>query len=112
MKKMRLGMKFNSGDVVIAKVQFTDTFETKTRPAVVLFEELGNVIIAGITSNKNMDGIPFLKSEGSVRDSVIKLNYIFTISESMVSRIITRLSSEKQKEIYNGLLKKLGTLNE
>jgi len=105
-------MKFNSGDVVIAKVQFTDTFEIKNRPAVVLFEERGNVIIAGITSNKNMDGIPFLKLEGAVKDSVIKLNYIFTVSESMVSKIITRLSSEKQKEIYSVLLKKLGNLNE
>ena len=105
-------MKFNSGDIVIAKVQFTDTFEIKTRPAVVLFEELGNVIIAGITSNKNMDGIPFLKSDGAVKDSVIKLNYIFTVSENMISKIITRLSSEKQKEIYGGILKKLRNLNE
>lgn len=105
-------MKFNSGDVVIAKVQFTDTFEIKTRPAVVLFEELGNVIIAGITSNKSMDGIPFLKSDGAVKDSVIKLNYIFTVSENMISKIIMRLSSEKQKEIYGGILKKLRNLNE
>jgi mRNA interferase MazF len=45
----------------------------------VLFEELGDVIIAGITSNKNMDGTPLLKSEGALKDSVIKLNYIFTI---------------------------------
>jgi mRNA interferase MazF len=78
----------------------------------VLFEELGDVLIAVITSNKNMDGTPFLKSEGAVKDSVIKLNYIFTISESMISRVITRLSSEKQKEIYNGLLRKLRTVNE
>ena len=105
-------MKFNPGDVVIAKAQFTDTFEIKTRPAVVLFEELGNVIIAGITSNKSMDGIPFLKSDGAVKDSVIKLNYIFTVSENMISKIIMRLSSEKQKEIYGGILKKLRNLNE
>ena len=105
-------MKFNSGDVVIAKVQFTDTFEIKTRPAVVLFEELGNVIIAGITSNKSMDGIPFLKSDGAVKDSVIKLNYIFTVSENMISKIIMRLSSEKQKEIYGWILRKLRNLNE
>jgi hypothetical protein len=64
---------------------------------VVLFEELGDVIIAGITSKENTDGIPFLKSERAVKDSVIKLDYIFTISEGMISRIIRRLSSEKQK---------------
>jgi len=38
-------------------VQFTDSFEIKKRPAVVLFEELTNVVVAGITSNKNMKGI-------------------------------------------------------
>lgn len=28
-----------AGDVILAKVQFTDTFEIKTRPDLVLFEE-------------------------------------------------------------------------
>ena len=60
----------------------------------------------------SMDGIPFLKSDGAVKDSVIKLNYIFTVSENMISKIIMRLSSEKQKEIYGGILKKLRNLNE
>ena len=62
-------------------MQFTDTAEVKTRPAVVLFEELGNVVIAGITSNLKMKGIPLTKSEGAIKESVIKLNYIFTISK-------------------------------
>ena len=37
--------------------RFTDTFEIKERPAVVLFEEFGNIVIAGITSNTKMKGI-------------------------------------------------------
>ena len=45
------------GEVVLAQVQFTDTFEIKERPAVVLFEEFGNIVIAGITSNTKMKGI-------------------------------------------------------
>jgi hypothetical protein len=49
--------------VTLAKVQFTDTFEVKTRPAVVLFEEFDNVIVAGITSNLKMEGIPLTKKE-------------------------------------------------
>ena len=32
----------NPGDVVLANVQFTDTFEIKKRPCVVLFEEFNN----------------------------------------------------------------------
>lgn len=50
-----------SGDVVLAKIQFTDTFEVKTRPALVLFEEYDNIVVAGITSNVQMQGIPLTK---------------------------------------------------
>ena len=65
-----------AGDVILTQIQFTDTFEVKTRPALVLFEELDNIVVAGITSNKKMKGISLTKKEGAVTDSVIKLNYI------------------------------------
>ena len=99
-----------AGDVVVASVQFTDTTEIKTRPAVVLFEELGNVVIAGVTSNLKMKGIPLTKSEGAIKDSVIKLNYIFTISDEMVSKVIFRLSKEKKRVIFDELSKRLDGL--
>ena len=88
-------------------LQFTDTYEVKNRPAVVLFEELGNVVIAGITSNLKMQEIPLTKSEGALKDSVIKLNYIFTISKEMVSKVIFPLSKEKKYLIFDELTKKL-----
>ena len=99
-RKTRLGNMFRAGDVIIATVQFTDTADVKARPAVVLFEELGNVVIAGITSNLKMKGIPLAKSEGAIKDSVIKLNYIFTISNEMVSKVILHLSKEKKLLIF------------
>ncbi|MHB8361467.1 MAG: type II toxin-antitoxin system PemK/MazF family toxin [Thermoplasmataceae archaeon] len=104
-------MKLSAGDVVVAKIQFTDTFEVKTRPALVLFKDYGNVVIAGITSNMGMDGVPFLKSEGAVKDSVIKLNYIFTVSEQMISKVLLRLTSEKRELIYSELIHRLNSLN-
>ena len=76
------------GDVILASVQFTDTAEVKLRPAVVLFEELGNVVIAGITSNPKMKGIPLTKKEGAIKDSTIKLNYIFIIADEMASKVL------------------------
>jgi len=91
---------FRPGDVIIADIQFTDTFEVKKRPAVVLFEEMGNVIVAGITSNPEMKGVPLTKKEGAVKDSVIKLNYIFTISSAMVEKVLFCLSSEKKNLIF------------
>ena len=80
-------MTHKFGDVVLAEVQFADTFEIKTRPSLVLFEEHGNVVVMGITSNLDMNGIRLSKKEGAMKESVIKLNYIFTISEKMVKKI-------------------------
>jgi mRNA interferase MazF len=100
-----------SGDVILTKVQFTDTFEVKTRPAVVLFEELDNIIVAGITSNLKMKGIPLTTKEGAVKDSVIKLNYLFTISKAMVSKVLFHLNSKKKQIIFKGLTDRLNVLN-
>jgi mRNA interferase MazF len=107
---MRRGKMLKAGDVIVASVQFADSAEVKIRPAVVLFEELGNVVIAGITSNLKMKGIPLNKSEGALKDSVIKLNYLFTISEEMVSKVIFHLSSEKKILIFDKLAEKLSRL--
>jgi len=101
-----------AGDVVLAKVQFADTFEIKQRPALILFEEYGNVVVAGITSNLQMQGIPLSKKEGAVKESVIKLNYLFSISKSMIIKTLFSLSKEKRKIVYDELLLKLNELKE
>jgi len=102
---------FNPGDVVLAQIQFTDTFEVKNRPAVILFEELGNIVVAGITSNILMKGVTLTKKDGAIKDSVIKTNYIFTISESAIKKKLFELSKTKKKELYNDLNKKLSILS-
>ncbi len=98
------------GDVILAKVQFTDTYEMKRRPALVLYEEYGNVIVAGVTSNLNMKGVSLSKKDGAIKQSVIKLNYIFTISERMLEKTLFHLPTEKKKEIFDGMVRKLGGL--
>ena len=95
------------GEVVLAEIQFVDSPDIKTRPAAILFEEYGNIVIAGITSNLKMGGIPLSKKEGAVKESIIKLNYIFTISEKMVKKVLFSLSNEKKKIIVNEFIKKL-----
>jgi mRNA interferase MazF len=95
------------GEVILAQVQFADSSDIKARPAVILFEEYGNVVVAGITSNLRMDGIPLSRKEGAIKDSVIKLNYIFTISEKMIQKVLFSLSNEKKKIIVNGFVKRL-----
>ena len=101
---------FKPGDVVLTKIQFADTFEVKRRPALVLFEEFDNIIVAGITSNLDMAGITLTKKEGAVKDSIIKLNYIFTISKMMIEKVLFSLSKEKKEEVFNVLVKKLKDL--
>ena len=110
MKKTRLGNTLKPGDVVLTSVQFADSTEIKTRPAVVLLEEFANVVVAGVTSNLKMKGIPLSRNEGAIKDSVIKLNYIFTISEDMISRVIFHLSKDKKRQILEGLHEKLNPL--
>lgn len=104
---MRLGRMYKLGDVVLAQVQFTDTFEIKKRPALVLFEDHDNLVVAGITSNTEMQGIILTKKEGAVRESVIKLNYIFTISNKMVKKSLFSISEEKKKIVVSEFIKKL-----
>ena len=96
-----------AGDVILVNIQFTDTFEIKKRPALVLFEEHDNVVVAGITSNLEMEGISLTKKEGAIKDSIIKLNYIFTVSKAMVEKILFTISQEKKKQVFNELVKKL-----
>ena len=99
-----------SGDIVLARVQFIDTAEIKIRPALILFEEYDNIIVAGITSNLKMEGIPLLKKEGAIKDSVIKLNYIFTVSREMVSKVLFHLNLDKKKKVFNELIRRLEKL--
>lgn len=98
------------GDVVITRVKFTDSDNSKIRPALILFEELGNVIIAGITTNTRMNGIRISKSDGAAQDSVIKLNYIFTITNEAIIKTVFQLSSEKRNLVFDELTKKFSAL--
>ncbi len=108
---MLSGKMLKSGDVILTKVQFTDTFEIKTRPAVVLFEEFNNVVIAGITSNLEMKGISLTKKEGAIKDSIIKVNYIFTVSNALISKVLFHLSPEKKRILFGELTERLSGLN-
>jgi mRNA interferase MazF len=104
---MKFGTKHRFGEIILAEVQYTDTFEVKKRPALVLFQEYGNIVVAGITSNLEMKGILIKKEEGLPKDSIIKLNYLFTISERAVERVIAILSEQKKRKIKEEFIKKI-----
>ncbi len=97
----------NFGEVVLTSVQYADTFEMKKRPAVILFEENGNVVVLGITSNLKMKGVSLSKKEGAIKDSIIKLNYIFTVSNKMIEKNLFMISGEKRDIIKKELVDKI-----
>jgi len=104
------GKMLKAGDVILINIQFTDTFEIKKRPALILFEEYDNVVVAGITSNLEMQGITLTKKDGAIKDSIIKLNYIFTVSKAMIEKILFSVSREKKRQVFNELVKKIESL--
>jgi len=104
---MKFGKMHRFGEIILASVQYTDTFEIKKRPALVLFEDSGNIVVAGITSNLKMKGISLSKKEGAIKESIIKLNYIFTISGKMVERVLFSVSKEKRNLIKKELINKI-----
>lgn len=95
---------YKFGDVILARIQFVDTYEIKQRPALILFEEYENIVVAGITSNTKMRGI---KIDELPKPSIIKLNYIFTISKRMVVKKITQLPDVQKNEIKRVFIEKL-----
>jgi mRNA interferase MazF len=107
MRRTRLGKMHNFGEVVLTSVQYADTFEMKKRPAVILFEENGNVVVLGITSNLKMKGVSLSKKEGAIKDSIIKLNYIFTVSNKMIEKNLFMISGEKRDIIKKELVDKI-----
>src|SRR3989338_5176179 len=107
MNTMKFGKKYSFGDVVLASVQFTDSNEIKTRPAMALFEEYGNIVVMGITSNPHMKGILLTKAEGMEFDSIIKLNYVFTITEMQIKKDFFSISEDKKKLIKDEIISRL-----
>lgn len=104
---MKRGTMPKSGDVVLAAVPFVGSNEIKNRPGVVLFEEFGNIVVAGVTSNTEMVGIPLSVREGAIKSSVIKTNYIFTIPEKAIVKKLFSLNAEKRKMLYDSLEKRI-----
>jgi mRNA interferase MazF len=96
-----------AGDVILARMQFVDSEGSKIRPALVLFEESGNIIIAGITTNLQMKGVHLSTKEGAAQESIIKLNYIFTITNEAILKTVFRLGMEKRHLVFDELNKRL-----
>jgi hypothetical protein len=57
-----------------------------------------------------MKGVALTKKEGAIKDSVIKLNYIFTIPGEAVERVFFKLTKEKKREVHKALRERIKAL--
>lgn len=57
-----------------------------------------------------MKGVFVTKEDGVIKESVIKLNYIFTISRQMIKKRLFHLPDNKKKKVFDELIKRLGSL--
>lgn len=105
-------MTYSGGEVVLANVQFPDLLGIKKRPAVILFEEMGNIVVAGITSNLRMKGIPLTTKEGAIKDSIIKTNYIFTLGQELIEKKLFSLTKQKKLVLYDEIETKISKLKD
>jgi mRNA interferase MazF len=101
---------YSSGQVVLANIQFPNYSGIKKRPAVILFIEMGNIVVAGITSNLKMKGIPLTQKEGAIKDSVIKTNYVFTIADELIEKKLFELTKQKKLILYKEMDEKISEL--
>ena len=107
MNGMKSGTQLKFGDIILTEIPFVEINEVKKRPALVLFEEHNNVILMGITSNPLMKGIQITKKEGALTNSIIKLNYIFTIDKNKIIKKLFSLSKNKKDLISREFIKKI-----
>ena len=111
---------FKTGDIVIVAFPFTDTDQTKNRPALVLSEEkqfntaTGHTILAMITSSLHSPWphdipITHLTACGLVKASIIRFK-LFTLDNRLIPTVIGHLSPSDLKPVQRHLKKTFRSL--
>ena len=95
------------GEIRWYKFQLPD----KKRPVLILtrdsiLEYLGEVTIAPVTTTiRNISSEVFLsKDDGMSRDCVINFDHIQTVSKVKIGSLITRISSDKRKQVREAIV--------
>jgi len=115
-KKMKSGMMYKQGEVVIVPFPFSDLSGTKRRPVLILSTEDYNsktedIIICGVTSNlKNSDYSVLFDNDNLVQGNIparsrIKVDKLFTIEKSKVVKKVAVVSDEVLNNVKNEMIK-------
>ena len=108
--KIRPGMSYKTGDIILVKFPFTNLKKSKKRPVLVVKSEnnLNDIVCFQITSNSKQENL--LKIEASdleqsilTLESYIKYDKCFTINAEIVDKSIAKVNSnllEKLKLLF------------
>src|SRR3989344_7751981 len=97
---MKGGMMYSKGDIVIISFPFSDLYNSKKRPMVIIAEKGQDIIGCAITSNPESEGIP-LETGTLPLESKVKYWQIHTFLKSLIIRRITKISKNTHKELLN-----------
>lgn len=106
-------MIYNPFDIVVVPFPFTDSAQTKRRPALVLSQhanfgdKIGHSVLAMITSKKNVPWpldceIKNKNQSGLTAPSVVRMK-LFTLDDRFIIKKIGRLSDTDQKKVKQSL---------
>ena len=104
------------GKVVLIQFPFDDLSSSKVRPAYCLTEPIGSyehIVFALITSRVEKASLetdikidrehPDFSASGLIKPSIIRLDHLITLRQSMVRRELGRLNSSTQRAIARKL---------
>ena len=108
--KMKSGIQFKQGDILIVPFPFSDLKGLRQRPVLVIShdeynEDCEDIITCGITSNLKDTRCSVLFNEDNLLEgkiplkSRIKVDKLFTLEKSIVKKKIARLDSECMKKV-------------
>ena len=111
-------MRIEPGAVVLVNFPFTDLQSSKVRPALVLTQKRDDVFIVGIFSKVPPylqdswiiidEGDPGFKQTGLKKASVIKIEKIAVVHQSLIRRELGHLSPELLQKVKQILGRTLG----
>ena len=108
--KIRRGMRYSAGDIVLVKFPFTDLKNSKKRPVLVVKSqsELDDIICFQITSSSRQDNLLKIENDDFVNlplplASFVKYDKCFTINSEIVEKKIAKVDLnflEKLKSLF------------
>lgn len=106
---------FEQGDIIVVPFPFTDLSRLKQRPVLVLSNKEYNqktkdIVTCGITSNLKDTNYSVIFNNSDLIEgqipvkSRIKVNKIFTLSQSIVKKKVAKVNSQILKKVKDGIM--------